>query len=220
MARPDTTDFQEQLYDAIGPLTYGDSDDNDWALLIYVGAHASMFDQMEEYIRYDDDGTPGWGRLMDIDRTPVEVIPWLAQFKGVQNVPTNLTEQGQRDYVKSTDGFKRGTTDAIIGAAQQTLTGTKTVIVRERDPSVDTTVGGEGAYGMTVLTYTSETPDSAVVLANILKQKAGGLLLAYSTVTGAIYLLIRTTYATYNDIKTGASSFLTYTGLRNNVPGT
>jgi hypothetical protein len=380
-----------------------------------------MFDQIEGYARDRPDGTPGWAILLDPDLCPAEALPYLAQFVGVK-LPEGLTEAQQRFRIKATDGFNRGKPSAIIAAAQQFLTGNKTVIIRERDPSVDTvpiragianwsknpslelpgttgwnvnhssgnvpitharqagwaksggwalrvsssnpndavnrrtatitdtgnlgfpvppggfigirtsirvedpgnggfnmvalwyqadgtpsatvstssplimglvagseadliaplavpndasflavrteglsnvpldtvdfwvddlmvapiqslaspvpayadgnfpgyvwggTVDGSvtyktnnGAYGFTVLTYTSETPDAAVVLAALMEQKPAGLLMNYSTVPGANYLLIRTTYADYAAVK---AAFATYSGLRNNLPGT
>lgn len=211
-ARPVTTAFQEDIYGQLG--YWKDLDNNVWDLLQYVGAMASMFDQIEQYVRDQPDGTPGWGILLDPDRCPSEALGWLGNFVGVDLKP-GLTLADQRARIKGVSGFKRGTPGAIVAAAQQYLTGAKTVILRERDPSVD--AANSGAYGFTVLTYTSETPDSAAVQAAILEQKPAGVLLLYSSVPGANYLLIRTTYTTYTTLR---SAFTTYNGLRNNQPGT
>jgi hypothetical protein len=213
LARPvPTTPFQEELYAQIA--AWADADPGVWDLLNYIGAIASMFDQIETYARDQPDGRPGYAILMDPDTAPSEALGWLAQFVGV-GLQDGLSDAAQRARIKSTDGFKRGTAGAIVGAAQQYLTGTKTVILRERDPSVD--VANGGAYGFTVLTYASETPDQAAVLAALTAQKPAGLLMQYNVVTGANYLLIRTTYATYTTLRAG---FATYNGLRNNAPGT
>ena len=117
--------------------------------------------------------------------------------------------------LKNASGFKRGTPSAIVAAAQQSLTGNKTVILRERDPGAAAVNGG--AYGLTVLTYVSETQDEAKVLADLMSQKPAGIVLNYQTITGSNYLLIRTTYTNYSTLR---SAFATYNGLRNNVPGT
>jgi hypothetical protein len=210
--RPATTAFQEETYGQLG--AWRDADQQVWDLLQYVGALASMFDQIEDYARDQPDGTPGWGILLDPDRCPPEALGYLGQFVGV-DLRAGLSDSAQRERIKGTDGFKRGTPGAIVAAAQQYLTGNKTVILRERDPSVDPV--NNGAYGFTVLTYTSETPDSAAVLAALKEQKPAGLLMTYSTVPGANYLFVRTTYGTYQDVK---NAFLTYNGLRNNQPGT
>lgn len=213
MARPTpTTPFQEELYAQL--FAWADADVNNWDLLQYVGAIASMFDQVETYARDSSDQRPGWAILMDPDRVPAEALGYLAQFVGV-SLKDGLSDASQRARVKSTDGFKRGTLGAIIGAAQQFLTGTKTVFLRERDPSVSALYGG--AYGLTVLTLASETPNAAAVLAALIEQKPAGILLSYTTVTGASYLIIRTNYANYTAVR---SAFATYSGLRNNIPGT
>lgn len=202
--RPATTPFQEDLYGQLG--AWKDADFGKWDLLHYCGAIASMFDQIEKYAR-DDGDFPGWSILLDPDRCPVEALPFLAQFVGVR-LPSTLTEQQQRDRIKGTDGFKRGTPGAIMDAARIHLTGNKTVFMRERDG---------GAYNLTVVTYVSETPDSAAVLAALIEQKPAGIILTYQTVAGATYLLIRVSYPTYSAV---LAAFATYNGLRNNVPGT
>jgi hypothetical protein len=207
VARPTpTTPFQEELYAALGPLTDGDENQG-WALLTYCGAIASMFDQIEGYARDSDDGRPGWAILMDPDRCPSEALPWLAQFVGTTLTP-GLSDADQRAQIKAEQAFKRGTPSAIAQALQPYLTGTRTVLIRERDG---------GAYNLTVLTYSSETPDSTKALNAILTQKPAGIILTYATVTGANYLVIRASYATYTDLR---AAFVTYNGLRNNSPGT
>lgn len=202
--RPATTPFQEDVYRQLG--AWRDADYGSWHLLEFIGAIASMFDQIETYAR-DDNGLPGWSLLLDPDRCPVEALPFLAQFVGVRSVE-GLTEQQKRDKIKATDGFKRGTPGSIIGAAQLHLTGNKTVIMKERDG---------GAYDLTVITHLSETPDAAAVLASIIEQKPAGIVLTYQVVDGTTYLLVRATYATYTDLR---NAFATYDGLRNNIPGT
>ena len=206
MPRPTpTTQLQEDLYESLGPLAWDDANQG-WALLLFCGALAATLDTVDGYAR-DDGDYPGWSELLDADRCPTEALPYLAQFAGVQ-LRAGLSEADQRTRIKSADGMKRGTITSMIAAAQAYLTGTKTVLYRERDG---------GAYNLTILTYTAETPDSAKVLAALLEQKPAGILLTYSTVTGATYLLIRASYATYTAVR---SAFLTYNGLRNNVPGT
>jgi hypothetical protein len=211
-ARPAVTPFTEDLYQELG--AWRDADQNVWDLLKYSSSVAAMFDQIELYARDQDDGTPGWAILLDPDLCPTEALGYLAQFVGV-DLRQGLSDAAQRERIKSTDGFKRGTPGAIVGAAKQYLTGNKTVILRERDPSIDPANGG--AYGFTVLTYTSETPDSAAVLKALQDAKPAGLIMDYQVVPGANYVFIRTTYTTYQDVK---NAFTTYSGLRNNVPGT
>lgn len=212
MTKPATTVYQDDLYGALEPVQVGD-EARGWHLLYYVGAIASMFDQVYGYVN-DQDDKPGWSQLVDPDRCPDEALDWLAQFPGVR-IPSGLTPTQKRLRIKTTDGQNRGKVGAMIGAAQQFLTGNKTVYVKERDASVAAADGG--AWGLTILTLTSETPDSAKVLSALTEQKPGGIKLNYQTVTGTDYLTIRTTYTTYTTLR---GAFATYNGLRNNQPGT
>jgi hypothetical protein len=214
MAVPFTpTRYHDELYEQVSPLAYDDANQG-YALFSYTGAMAEPYDQIVGYASDLADGTPGWAVLMSADTCPVEALPWLAQFVGVTGL-AGLTEQQQRDRIKATDGFKRGTIQAMIANAQRLLTGTKTVYYRERDVSVSAVAGG--AYGISFLTFASETADVAAVLAALTQQKPAGLIMSYNTVTGGSYLIVRTNYASYTVIR---STFATYSGLRNLAPGT
>jgi hypothetical protein len=215
MARPTTTPFQERLYAALEPHT--DQDELlGWPLLIYLGAIASMFDQIESYARDGDQGQPGWSIIVDPDRVPIEAIPWLALITG-----TTLQLQGKqagesdteyvdrlRQQVADANNLKRGTIGSIIGAAKATLTGTQTVLYRERDG---------GAYNLTILTIDSETPDTTLTLNEIEKKTPAGLILDYAAVSSFIYLMVHTDYAAYTDLP---SNYSTYDKLRKNAVGT
>lgn len=207
MARPTpTTAFQEELYDSLGPWTAEDESQG-WPLLKYCGALAAMFNQIETYAR-DAADAPGWSNIVDPDRAPGDAeLEYIGNFVGV-DLPAGLSTDAKRALIKGVSSFKRGTLNAMIAAAQSKLTGTKTVLLRERDG---------GAYNLTVVTYTSETPDAAAVLAAIKSQKPAGIILTYTTSTGATYIVIRASYATYTAQR---AAFTTYNGLRNNAPGT
>jgi hypothetical protein len=214
MALPyNPTSYHAELWDQLTPLAYDDANQN-YALFNYLGAIASMSDQVETYSRDGTNGEPGWSIVMDIDRAPSEVLPWLGQFVGVQ-VNTALSDTDQRNQIRNAGGMQRGKIGAMVAAVQPLLTGTKTVMYRERDASVSSILGG--AYGLTILTLTSETPDSSKALAALTAAKPAGIIRQYSTVAGATYLVIRTNYSTYTTLR---SAFLTYAGLRNNIPGT
>lgn len=211
------TPFQLDVYNALGPLA--DQDEKlGFPLFDYTGAIASMFDLIELFARDAPDGAPGYAILMNPDRIPDDqlptVLPWLGQFVGV-DVDKSLSLADQRNEVKNSGGFKRGTVGSMIAAAQKTLTGTKTVFVKERDSTVSSVAGG--AYGLTMLTLTSETPSSSNTLAAIKSQKPGGIILAYNTVTGMTWQLVNTNYASWNAVK---AAFATWNGVRNNAPGT
>ena len=113
---PDT--YAERLYGMLAPLAARDSE-VEWSLLKLCNAIGVPFQLVEDLVRDTEDGV-GWSALLDLDRCPDEALPWLAQFVGVRVLPSSTPEQ-QRARIASTDGFKRGTRDAMIGAAQATL---------------------------------------------------------------------------------------------------
>lgn len=214
MALPFTpTPYHAALYAALEPLAYDDAALG-YPLFQYTAAIASMEDQVDTYASDTDDGRPGWSNLLDVDRCPSEALPWLAQFLGVK-IDTSLADADQRNQIRNVDGFKRGTLGSIIGAAQKHLTGSQTVYYKERDSAVDATA--EGAYGLTVLTLTTETPDPTAVENAILAVKPAGIILSYATVSGMTYQLLNTNYASYSAVN---SSFATYNGVYLNQPGT
>lgn len=87
---------------------------------------------------------------------------------------------------------------------------------RERDGAA---VGYPGtpdyAYCLTVITYTSETPDPAATHAALLTQKPGGIRLNYLTADGQDYTSLKTNNATYQVV---LDSYLTYTGVLTDIP--
>lgn len=85
---------------------------------------------------FDSEGnpTPAWSQILDINRAPTYVLPWLAQFLGVRLDPT-LRDDEQRYLIENPPGFGRGTTGALIAAANQYLQPGYTVTLAERDTS-------------------------------------------------------------------------------------
>jgi len=118
--------FAARLYGMLAPLAQWDAG-NAWSLLILCNAIGVQFQLVEEWVRDTPDGAPGWSLLVDLERCPPEALAWLAQFVGVRLVP-GASEDQNRARIASTDGFRRGTRDALIGAARATLTGAGTVI--------------------------------------------------------------------------------------------
>lgn len=171
---------------------------------VFVGALALPFEEVNGYVR-DSDAGPGWSMFLDVDRCPFKALPWLAQIVGV-TLPSDVTDGQARALIRATGGFQRGTVAAIRGAAQPLLTGTQTVIVEERTDS---------AYTLTVITYTSETPDPAAVEAAIRAQKPAGLVLTYLNVAGQTYRELLTNHPTYQDV---LDTYSTYRDVRDDTP--
>lgn len=178
--RPSVSQFAEELYEAVAPLAV-DEEANDWPLLHLCAAFAAMLDDPFEWTRLGPNDELPWTTLLDIDRVPPEAIRWLGQFVGVR-VPVGFSDEAARERVRSTDGFQRGSLDAIIGAAKRTLDGSKTVTLFERYDPDDAAV--DSPYHLTVVTYTAETPDPDAVVAALLEQKPAGIILHHIVLDG------------------------------------
>src|SRR6516162_5067495 len=146
MSEPMLESFSADIYARMGPLTY-DEANQQYALANFLGAIGEMFQLLDDYGRDQMVGNllaPGWSQVMDINRAPAEVLPWLGQFVGV-SVDDSLSEALQRQQIRSVAGWNRGTLNAMIAAAQLYLVGTKSLIVRERDASA---CPSQPAYGI------------------------------------------------------------------------
>lgn len=143
------TAIAEELYRRLGPWYRADLQDPGQPLLALCEAFIGGLQPIEDVIR-DTDTHVGWGKIMDPDAAPAEWLPWLAQFVGVR-FTDQIPEAERRALIKDTPGFRRGTPAAIRGAVQALLTGDKTVYFVERQGS---------AYGLSVSTLESETPES------------------------------------------------------------
>lgn len=177
MSRPtDVGSYGESLYEQLLPLAW-DDENQDWALLIFMGGFGAMVQDLSDLISdtdEDDTDRPGWANLLDVEVCPEKHLPYLAQFVGARVTP-GAAEEDARNEVRTPIGQQRGTPAAIIAAAQRRLTDTKTVYFTER-------VDGN-AYWMEVATLVSETPYEDLTRADILSQKPGGIRLDYFTTT-------------------------------------
>lgn len=204
MTAPALDPVAADLYGALAPLAATD-DRNGYALASLTAAVGAMFQAVDTLAR-DTPAGPGWSELLDVDRDPPLGLGYLAQFVGVTLDPA-LGDTAQRARIRATDGFKRGTVAAIVGAARQYLTGMQRVVLVER-------VGGD-AYALTVITYTSETPDAAKVLAAMTAQKPAGLLLTHTVLSGQTFAQLKANYATFAAAK---AHYSTFAALRDDNP--
>jgi hypothetical protein len=212
MARPIVSNIAERLYEVLTPLAY-DDEANNWPLLNYSEASISTLQFVEDLIRDTDDG-PGWSSVLDVDRAPYVGLPWLGQFVGL-TTPAKLPGETDaahairlRAYIAATGGFKRGTPASIVGAVQQYLSGSKEVILKERDTS---------PYHFEVHSRESETLIGNVPLieAAIRVQKPAGLQFIYLRVPDWTYDDLDAAYATYDAID---ADYATYDDIDNNTP--
>lgn len=202
-----TDSFAQEILDKLAPMLYGDSA----PLTAYVEGLSTPFQLIEDWAS-DTDTDTGWSLLLDVDRCPDEALPWLAQLVGVQ-LTQGLNAANQRLQIKTLANWKRGTPSAMAAAPGPYLTGTKTVIFRERyDGS-----GNDAPYNVEVITLTAETPNSTIVEAAIRSKKPAGIILDYEVLTGQDLQHIKDTYATLQDL---ANAYLTLQGVEANILGT
>jgi len=206
MPQPAIGELAQRAYDALAPLAY-DEANRAWALAIFLGALGdSLFQEIDDYASDNVDGDTGWSLMIDLNRVPDKALPWLAQFVGV-DLRGGLTPADQRQQMSGLANWKRGSVLALEQAPKPYLTGAKVVVFRERDGSPNT---------LTVITYTSQTPDSAKVLSALMAQKPAGIILNYYVRTGQDYQSLKNNHPTYANVY---ASYATYQGIVTDQPG-
>lgn len=174
--------FANELYGRIAPLTTHDAQHGN-AMYHICRAVGGMMAPLE--VVRDDDHGPGYSSLLDLDRAPAGGLGWLGMFAGVRIVQ-GLSDAEQRERIDATDGFKRGTPGAILTAAKKSLSRPATPILLERYPT---------PYSFRVITYTSQTPDPARVVADVREQKPVGLVFTHAVHSGWMISEMESAYA-------------------------
>lgn len=172
--------FTDTLTGLLQPMLY-DEVNQDYALTTYLSSLGMEFEIIEDWARDSDDGKIGYSILVDANRVPGYAIPWLAQFVGV-TITQGLSSDQQREQLLGLGNWKRGTVAALQAAPLPLLTGSQTVIIKERDTS---------PYHFQVMTYANETPDSTKVLAALMTQKPAALIMNYVVFSGQKAFAVR-----------------------------
>lgn len=183
-------------------ITVGDD------LATYISSLSNvLFQEVEDYVSDDPvTGAIGYSAWVDVNRVPDVAIPWLAQFVGVELIG-GISIADQRQQITDLANWRRGTVQSIRDSPKPFLSGTKTVVFRERYG---------GPYKLTVITYTSETVDPIAAYEAIIAQKPGGITLTYSVNSGQDYESVRVNNATYSALR---SNYATYSGVKLALPG-
>jgi phage tail P2-like protein len=165
-----------RYYARLEPIAYDDAD-HDYILRALAAALMAPR-EVFEVAREDDDGRIPWGRLLDPDACPAELLDWLAVFAGVVLPPSAITDEEKRSRIGQAAGQYRGTNQAMREEIQRSLTGTKSVRIIEH-------AGGD-PWAVVVVTKLSETPDADAVERTAQAQKRAGLTLTYIATDGAV----------------------------------
>jgi hypothetical protein len=180
----------DSLLDAWSPWMTDDLGDYADAIsVMYADVELYAFDTVDPVT---GDEIPGWAVLLDPDLCPAPALPYLAQYVG-ERLPVGISEPLAREWIKDNPNAIRGTVRSQFYAAQRKLTGTRLVSVMERFPDVD---------HLTIVTYTSQTPDPAGTLRDLQDVVAFDTILVYETLDGQLWNHVKSNYATWADVKT------------------
>jgi hypothetical protein len=180
------------------------------ALIDYLRAIGSMFEEVELYALSGEDGE-GWQILLDPDNAPAAALPYLAQYVG-ERLPVGISEAAARAWIKDAPNMRRGTLESVVRVAQRYLTGNGTVQVIERSGA-----GGASVDRLTVQTYVPETPDPDAVEEALLREVVpADIVLTYILAEGQTYGDIQAAHATYG---AAATAYGTYAEAYAATPG-
>jgi hypothetical protein len=147
----------EVIYTWLGRALTDPDSENGWALAWLVEVATASLDEAEQVTR-GRDGRVGWQIAFDPDETPVELLPWLAQFVG-ETFPSTLPAADRRARLLAPSGWYRGTPNALRRAVREQLAGSQSVTLMEKytgDP-----------FLVRVTVYTSQVPDQDALEAAI-----------------------------------------------------
>ncbi len=212
-------------------FTTGDAGQG-YPLLRFLDGIGRQLQVVDDLCR-DTGGFPGWSVVLDPVRCPTPYLPWQGQFVGV-TVDTALTDAQQRAQIAGEGGFARGTPAALVATAQRFLSGTKTVVLVERDGDPYTltidvyaaqvtyqSYSALSAYSTYVQlsaaypTYANMAGTAAELLVALMAAKPAGLVLHVNVLSGETYGQLSTNYATYTAL---TAAFTTYAAMTNQAP--
>lgn len=183
-----TSSSTEALLDALGPALVERAGPNLPAL---IEAFGGLLAAVEDVVADEDDGTPGWAILGDVDRAPDSALPWLAQW--LTPPAPDLTPAQLRERIKLRPNFMKGTPDHMRGVVYEHLTGSRRIELTERfDDGVH-----NPATTLRLRVYAAEVIDEAKLRAAVAAIKPP-LTLIFEIATGGTYaeqLTYRPTYA-------------------------
>lgn len=194
MTAPTIHDAAEQVYRLLPDYLLAVDEDTDWTLRRYVGAAAVGLETSHEFLTLVDPATSVTGtcELVNAAAVPRAYLAWLGWLVGVDT--SVIPDADVRDAVGNAAATqRRGSLGSIQYAVQRTLTGSKSCRVYSNLSGVD-------PYLVTVITLTTDTPDSVASLAAAWNEKPAGVDLELQTVAGSVWGDVIGTYATWDAV--------------------
>jgi hypothetical protein len=197
---PTLTTTGQEIYDALAPLMQSDqpgiSDaDNGYVGAILSGAYATMVDPVSDIVRDQADGTPGYAILFSPDALVSigrpEWLPWLAQFVGDSQAVLSAADVATKQaIIKTPLNFTRGRPSTMVAAAQNTLTGAKTVVLNQF-------LGGS-SNAIEITTFTDQTPDPTATINAVMAVMPAWIVPTFSVVAGGTYAALAASHSSYS----------------------
>jgi len=201
-----------ELYSSLAPLvdTWGDPEED---LKLYCNAIAAMIQPVDDIAKDGENGEPGWSQVLDAQRAKDDWLFWLGQFVGYV-VPQKAATISQSDWslrerqrLVTRSTYRRGTIAILREVIQEHLNPPQTVIIQER-------VGT--AHVISVWVYASQIATSAALVQTAaLAEKAAGLVMNFTVLSGTTYTLLAASNTSYTVL---AGKHTSYTSVATN-PG-
>src|SRR3954468_8875157 len=118
----------DRVYGRCLPIAH-DDEPAGWPLYALCEALTLPMEPLEDIIRGDDQYGP-FERALDVNEEPLWVLPWLACLVGV--VWRSPSSERRPSLIRTRPHHRRGTVPAIRAAVQETLIGTRTVLITPR----------------------------------------------------------------------------------------
>lgn len=201
---PLTATYYPMLGDA---LLTGDADGG-YPLLGMLDAMLLPLQPVWDICADSVDGLPGWETLLDPQRIPYRLLPWLAQLVGV-GLDAGLSEVSNRARVGGLVQWHRGQADVVRAAALEHLPTTATVDYVERDPD---------PFTLHVRVYVGQSTPAQRVAARAAVEAAlpAHLSLLWEERAGQAYADVTRTSATH---AAETATYPTYGAETSHVPG-
>lgn len=182
------------MYDALEPLAVKD-EQLGYPLLALADGIGSMFQPT-----YDIVSDPNI--LLDPDRTPIDWIPWLAQFVGqplpgdkVPDETPTAYRSRMLPYIKDPPHRRRGTVPSILEEVRKFLIPGANVYAIERQGG-NMYIGSIGVVASQLLAGATV----AQIQARIEQIQPAGRMITVTAITGGDWLSLRTTHTDWADV--------------------